>query len=309
MRASTRDRLVLPILLPIGIVLGVAAVLYLFSRVLLSLTADAATATALIVAFSILVIATIAASRTVIRASTLASMVGAIAGVSLLAGGIALVAVGSTGGGPGGGGPAVTLPLVAKNVAFDTTSLTAPADKPFAIAFDNQDSGVQHDVQIFDNEARSGTPVFDGKIITGVAKITYDVQALSAGTYYFHCVVHPTTMKGTLEVKPAPAGGGGTPAGGGGATVTVIAQNLQFDTSTIDLPGNAPSTIHFENDDPGVQHNLAIFTDSSLSDRLFTGALVTGPGVADYQILPLAPGSYYFHCDVHPTMNGKVSVG
>ncbi len=308
MRTSTRDRLVLPILLPIGIVLGVAAVLYLFSRVLLSLTADAATATALIVAFSILVIATIAASRTVIRASTLASMVGAIAGVALLAGGIALVAVGSTGGEAGGGGPAVTIPLVAKNLTFDTTSLTAPADKPFAIAFDNQDPATQHDVQIFDNKDYSGTPVFDGKIITGVAKITYDVQALSAGTYYFHCVVHPTTMKGTLEVKAAPAGGGGSPAGGG-ATVTVAAQNLQFDTSTIDLPGNAPSAIHFENNDPGVQHNIAIFTDSSLSDRLFTGALVTGPGAADYKIPPLAPGSYYFHCDVHPTMNGKVSVG
>ncbi len=308
MRTSTRDRLVLPILLPIGIVLGVAAVLYLFSRVLLSLTADAATATALIVAFSILVIASIAASRTVIRASTLASMVGAIAGVALLAGGIALVAVGSTGGEAGGGGSAVTIPLVAKNLTFDTTSLTAPADKPFAIAFDNQDPATQHDVQIFDNKDYSGKPVFDGKIITGVAKITYDVQALSAGTYYFHCVVHPTTMKGTLEVKPAPAGGGGTP-GGGGATVTVIAQNLQFDTSTIYLPGNAPSTIHFENNDPGVQHNIAIFTDSSMSTRLFTGALVTGPGAADYQIPPLAPGSYYFHCDVHPTMNGKVSVG
>ena len=308
MRTSTRDRLVLPILLPLGIVVGVAAVLYLFSRVLLSLTADAATATALIVAFSILVVATIAASRTVIRASTLASMVGAIAGVALLAGGIALVAVGSTGGGAAVG-PAVTLQLAAKNLAFDTTSLAAPAQKPFAISFDNQDAGVQHDVQIFDNKDFSGTPLFNGQIITGVARVTYDVRALATGTYYFHCVVHPTTMHGTLTVKPAPAGGGGTPAGGGGATLTVIAQNLQFDTSTIDLPGNAASSIQFENKDPGVQHNIAIFTDSSLSTRLFTGSLVAGPGAADYKIPPLAPGTYYFHCDVHPTMNGKVSVG
>jgi plastocyanin len=301
MRTSTRDRLVLPILLPIVMLLVIAAVLFGFSRILLSLTKDTATAIALIVAFSILVVAAVVASRPVIRASSLASMIGAIAGVAMLAGGIALIAVGAGGEKGGGGGPAVTISLTAKGIAFDKTSLSVPAGKPFAIAFDNQDAGIQHDVQVFDNESFTGTPLMNGEIVTGPAKVTYEAPALDPGTYYFHCSVHPAQMQGTIEASA------GAP-GGGGARVTVAAQGLQFDTGRIELPANTPSTIHFENNDPGIQHNIAIFTDSSLGTNLFRGEIVTGPAAVDYRIPPLEPGTYYFHCDVHPTMNGTVEV-
>jgi plastocyanin len=300
-RTSTRDRVVLPILLPIVMLLVIAAVLFGFSRILLSLTKDTATAIALIVALSILVVAAVVASRPVVRASSLASMLGAIAGVAMLAGGIALIAVGAGGEEGGGGGPAVTISLTAKGIAFDTTTLSVPAGKPFAIAFDNQDAGIQHDVQIFDNESFTGTPLLNGEIVTGPAKVTYEAPALDPGTYYFHCSVHPTQMQGTIEATPATPGGGGT-------RITVAAQGLQFDTDRIELPAGAPSTIHFENNDPGIQHNIAIFTDSSLGTNLFRGEIVTGPAAVDYRIPPLEPGSYYFHCDVHPTMSGTVVV-
>ncbi|HEV8622422.1 MAG TPA: cupredoxin domain-containing protein [Actinomycetota bacterium] len=301
MRTSTRDRVVLPILLPIVMLLVIAAVLFGFSRILLSLTADAATAIALIVALSIMVVAAVVASRSVVRASSLASMLGAIAGVAMLAGGIALIAVG-TGGekeGGGSGGP-VTISLTAKGIAFDKTKLSVPAGQPFAIAFDNQDAGIQHDVQIFDNERFTGTPLLNGEIVTGPAKVTYEAPALDPGKYFFHCSVHPAQMHGTIDATA------GAP-GGGGAKVTVAAQGLQFDTDRIELPA-APSIIHFENDDPGIQHNIAIFTDSSLGTNLFRGEIVTGPAAIDYRIPPLEPGTYYFHCDVHPTMSGTVVV-
>jgi plastocyanin len=58
-----------------------------------------------------------------------------------------------------------------------------------------------------------------------------------------------------------------------------------------------------------VQHNIAIYTDSSLGTNLFPGEIVTGPAAVDYRIPPLEPGTYYFHCDVHPTMQGSVAVG
>src|SRR5438093_13260078 len=109
-------------------------------------------------------------------------------------------------------------------------------------------------------------------------------------------------MQGTIEAAPATPGGGGT-------RITVAAQGLQFDTNRIELSAGAPSTIHFENNDPGIQHNIAIFTDSSLGTNLFRGEIVTGPAAVDYRIPPLEPGSYYFHCDVHPTMRGTVTVG
>jgi len=45
-----------------------------------------------------------------------------------------------------------------------------------------------------------------------------------------------------------------------------------------------------------------------LANPLFRGELLTGPGEIDYAVDPLEAGKYYFHCDVHPTMSGTVSV-
>ena len=56
--------------------------------------------------------------------------------------------------------------------------------------------------------------------------------------------------------------------------MTVVAQSLAFDTATIELEP-VPSTITFENRDAGVQHNIAIYADSSLADELFNGELIT----------------------------------
>jgi plastocyanin len=36
--------------------------------------------------------------------------------------------------------------------------------------------------------------------------------------------------------------------------------------------------------------------------------VVTGPTTTTYDIPALKPGTYYFHCDVHPTMNGTATV-
>jgi plastocyanin len=96
-------------------------------------------------------------------------------------------------GAPGGGGLAV----VAQNVAFDVKTLSAPADKPFTIQFDNKDPGTAHDIDILD---ASGAKAFDGKDFQGPAQQTYNVPALKAGTYKFECSIHPALMNGQLTV-------------------------------------------------------------------------------------------------------------
>jgi cytochrome c oxidase subunit 2 len=98
---------------------------------------------------------------------------------------------------PSDGEGGLTLPLVALNIAFDQTALTAPADTPFRIELDNQDAGVPHNVEIKD---AAGTSVFKGDIFNGVEKRVYDVPALEAGAYPFQCTVHPN-MAGTLTVQ------------------------------------------------------------------------------------------------------------
>jgi plastocyanin len=85
--------------------------------------------------------------------------------------------------------------------SYDKDCLAAPANTAFEIDFDNKDPGVQHNVSIYTN-AGASTVLLKGKIITGPKKITYDVKALPAGSYYFRCDVHPFgSMKGTFVVS------------------------------------------------------------------------------------------------------------
>jgi plastocyanin len=301
-KPTTRDRLLLPILLPLGILTALALVLWGFSRILLGVHGAAATTVALAVAGGIVAVAALAASRPQVRGSTIAAIAGATAGIAMLAGGIALAVVSGGEEEPGGGeGPGAVVALVAQNIAFDPTTLSVPADQRFTIAFDNRDPATPHNVQIFDNPDHSGTPLFDGEIITGLAQVDYPVEPLQPGTYSFVCVVHPNM---TGEIEAAEGGGGG--GGGGGPGVAVVAQNLAFDTDTISLPADAPSSIAFDNRDPGVPHNISIYSGSDLAEMLFQGELVTGPDRVDYAIPPLPAGEYYFQCDVHPNMNGVV---
>lgn len=305
MKRTTRDRLVLPIALPVGILVIIVAALWGFSRILLAISHDAATATALLVALAIVVAAAVVAGRQYVRLSSLAGMVGAVTGVAMLAGGVAIASLGAGGEGGGeGGGPAEAIRVVAINLAFQQTALTVPAGEPFQIVLDNQDPGVQHNIEVFPGEDFSATPLFSGELITGPSKITYEVPALDPGTYAFNCLVHPT-MTGTIEAVE----GGGAGGDGAGPAIQVAAENVAFDTDAIELPADTASTIVFDNRDAGVQHNIAIYEDDTLATVLFKGELVSGPGKVEYQIPPLPAGEYYFRCDVHPNMSGVVVVG
>lgn len=109
--------------------------------------------------------------------------------------------------------------------------------------------------------------------------------------------------------KPAPEG---APAGGGakpsGKPIPIAAKGLAFSTSELSLPADTPAVIAFDNQDSGIPHNFAIYVSQG-GKPLFQGEVVTGPAKAEYQIPQLAPGSYFFQCDIHPTtMSGSVTV-
>ncbi len=91
--------------------------------------------------------------------------------------------------------------IVAQGIAFDTNCIEASASAPFTIAFDNKDSGIQHNVSVYPSATDLTQPIEQGEIITGPATADYKVPELKSGEYYFHCDVHPTLMNGTLRVK------------------------------------------------------------------------------------------------------------
>jgi plastocyanin len=99
-------------------------------------------------------------------------------------------------------GPA--LKVAASGLAFGTKCLAAPADQAFTIVFDNRDPGTPHNVAIYSADPVSHSDaklLFRGDITTGPNTTTYQVGAQPAGTYFFHCDVHPTLMSGTFVVK------------------------------------------------------------------------------------------------------------
>jgi plastocyanin len=97
----------------------------------------------------------------------------------------------------GGGGGSADVSVEAKGIAFTQTSWTGPANKPFTIAFSNQDPGTPHNIEIKDS---TGAVAFKGDIFNGVDTKTYQVPALPAGDYTFSCVVHPN-MTGTAKLQ------------------------------------------------------------------------------------------------------------
>lgn len=91
-------------------------------------------------------------------------------------------------------------------------------------------------------------------------------------------------------------------------TITVTAERMQFDTDRIAFPAGQPVTIRFTNQDAAA-HNIAIYRDSSTAEEIFVGQAISGPEeTVLYQLTGLDAGTYYFHCDLHPNMNGEVLV-
>jgi plastocyanin len=116
----------------------------------------------------------------------------------------------------------------------------------------------------------------------------------------------PATSTAPAGSEPASAA---PPPGGpvaNGATVHIAAQNIEFDTNHLDAPAGQAFTLEFDNNDPGIPHNVEI-KDASGASR-FKGQIVTGPMKVSYQIPALEAGTYMFICDVHPNMTGTLTV-
>jgi len=86
-------------------------------------------------------------------------------------------------------------------------------------------------------------------------------------------------------------------------TISLTAQNVAFDKSTITVSAGAAVTINFNNKD-SVPHNFALYTNSSATQPgIFVGQVVTGPTTVTYTFTaPTTPGTYFFRCDIHPSI-------
>jgi plastocyanin len=111
-----------------------------------------------------------------------------------------------------------------------------------------------------------------------------------AGTFAFHCEVHPEAMKGEVTVTGEAAAGGPAPPSAGPRELDVGAVDFAFEPKdasvaaggrvTVSNRGQAPHTVTLDDVD------------------LDTGNIA--PGASAQLTAPDAPGSYSYRCAVHP---------
>jgi hypothetical protein len=175
-----RDRLFLPLAIPIGALIVIAIVLFVMSRILLAVPHVVATPIALFVALAILAACTLIALGAQVNR---AALFGGAAVIAILAvtGLPYLYLIGeamgeaiheeqlerarhASGLGPG------TVELVAQGFTntFDQTQITFSGEGPY---------------------------------ITGPAEIEYTFPPPPPGTYFYQCDIHPTTMIGNATVQ------------------------------------------------------------------------------------------------------------
>jgi plastocyanin len=92
---------------------------------------------------------------------------------------------------------------------------------------------------------------------------------------------------------------------------TLVAKNVAWDQSQLLFEANKKITVTVDNQDSGVPHNFGLYTDKDRtpSNEIFKPATDTqGGSKQDYVVPALKAGTYYFQCDIHPSMNGTATV-
>jgi plastocyanin len=114
---------------------------------------------------------------------------------------------------------------------------------------------------------------------------------------------------------PASSSSGGSGGSGGSApppapgTLTLTGRNLTFDKRSLTAPPNTQTRLQFDNQDGGVLHNVAVYTNNRATTKIFVGELTTGPNVTTYTFTTPGAGTYFFRCDSHPDqMTGTFNV-
>lgn len=101
-------------------------------------------------------------------------------------------------------GPIKQVTITAHNLKWDTSTITVPAGSSIQLTVDNTDNAIPHNFSLYTDEAaatKGARPLAGTKPTAGPVQEHTLFNAPAAGTYYFRCDVHPTTMTGTFVVQ------------------------------------------------------------------------------------------------------------
>lgn len=184
-----------------------------------------------------------------------------------------------TSGGPGSKGTPGANEVWIQGMAFTPVALTVVTGT--TIVWTNKDA-ISHTVT-------SDAGLFDSGPIKSGDTFSYTFSAV--GAYTYHCSIHPTMM-GSIIVTTTPV-----------TNAAVSIYNMSFVPSTVTI--SAGTSVTWTNND-SMNHTVTSDTGVFNSGVISTaGAYGTG-GSFTYTFN--TPGTYPYHCTIHPTMTGSVIV-
>ncbi len=95
---------------------------------------------------------------------------------------------------------------------------------------------------------------------------------------------------------------GGTPTScaPSGTNVSVIASGTRFNSDCLAARAEQPFTLTYENRD-SVGHNIVILESHTATEVMFRADIFAGPKTSTFNVPALRPGTFVFHCEVHPS--------
>lgn len=205
---EVRFRVPLPIVIPLVSLAAIAALAIGFAKVLLSVPHEIGVVIALVAAANVLGACAFIALRPRVSGISLLELLAIVAYPIVIGIVIAQLGIGEhseaapTEAGAPAGGEAAAGAVSAANIAFSTDTIELTAGEPTDIPFHNEDTE-PHNIAIYasaEDGPSKTNPLYVGETIEGGETITYTVDPLKKGEYYFQCDVHPN-MAGTVTVK------------------------------------------------------------------------------------------------------------
>ena len=231
MKTEFRNRVFLPVVMPLAIILAIAAFVGMLALTFLYGSHEGSLALAAVGAGGILFAISLANTQDKLDAGRRTVLVLAAATPFVVGG---LIGVGVIGGLTDEDRminvePDAEVPEDAILAAENSNEFCLPTEdgceptelwtvetqgaEEFIFLFDNLEEGVPHNLSIAelagDRDApEGGERLHEGEVITGIDEVTETVTpGLEPGDYFFVCDVHPTTMIGVLEVVEEGEGG------------------------------------------------------------------------------------------------------
>jgi plastocyanin len=91
-------------------------------------------------------------------------------------------------------------------------------------------------------------------------------------------------------------------------TIEVATHAHDFQPDTLTMPAEQSVKVVYRNEEEGAEHNIAVYTRPG--GELIAGSdNIVGPhGVTELVLPPLAAGTYFVVCDIHPFMTARLEV-